>query len=220
LGAGANAATAITINDADLIKEAQVMRALGDKENKVAPRNNSYSQRLAKIVKGLAETDGLDLNFQVYLSNTVNANATPDGSIRVYSGLMDLMNDDELFFIIGHEIGHVKNGDALDAMRVAYIAAGGREATAAAGGTAAALSDSVLGDVLEAVINAQFSQSQESAADVYGYALLLAHKRSPQAGVTALQKLDQLGASGGLLSSHPNSGDRAKAIAALIAQGK
>ena len=30
-----------------------------------------------------------------------------DGTIRVYSGLMDLMTDDELLFVIGHEMGHV-----------------------------------------------------------------------------------------------------------------
>ncbi|MDR1396598.1 MAG: M48 family metalloprotease [Desulfarculales bacterium] len=225
MGAGANAAAAITVTDEDLIKAAQAMRALGDRENKVAPGNNPYNQRLAKIMKGMENADGLKLNFKVYLTNDVNANASPDGSIRVYSGLMDLLNDDELFFVLGHEIGHVKDGDVMDAMRVAYIAAGGREAAAAAGGTVTVLSDSILGDILEAVINAQFSQSQESAADVYGYNLLRQYKRNQQAGVTALQKIDQLGLGGsggllGLLSSHPNAGDRAKAIADLIAQGK
>jgi putative metalloprotease len=220
LGAGSAVVAAATVSDADLIKESQSMRALGDKSSRVASGNDKYAQRLAKIVKGLENHDGLKFNFKVYITNDINANATPDGSIRVYSGLMDMMTDDELFFIIGHEIGHVKNGDALDAMRVAYIAAGGREAAASAGGTTEALSDSVLGDILEAVLNAQFSQSQESAADAYGYALLRQFRRNPQAGVTALRKLDSLGSSGGLLASHPNSAARAQAIAELIAQGK
>lgn len=30
-----------------------------------------------------------------------------DGTIRVNSGLMDVMNDGELRFILGHEMGHV-----------------------------------------------------------------------------------------------------------------
>jgi putative metalloprotease len=113
------------------------MRVLGDKSSRVASGSDKYAQRLARIVKGLENYDGLKLNFKVYITKDINANATPDGSIRVYSGLMDMTADDELFFIIGHEIGHVKNGDALDAMRVAYMSAGWREAAAAAGGRAA-----------------------------------------------------------------------------------
>jgi putative metalloprotease len=35
----------------------------------------------------------------------VNAFATADGTIRIYSGLMEMMTDDELIFVIGHEIG-------------------------------------------------------------------------------------------------------------------
>ena len=218
--AGLGLAAAATISDADLIKESRQMRAVGDSQNKVAPSNNKYAIRLAKLIKGLQNEGGLDLNFKVYITNDINANATPDGSIRVYSGIMDLMTDDELFFILGHEIGHVKNGDAMDAMRVAYSAAAGRSGVAAAGGTVAALSDSVLGDILETVVNAQFSQSQESASDLYGYQMMLKYKRNPQAAVTALQKLDSLGSSGGMFASHPNSADRANAIAQMIKTGK
>ena len=219
VGAGANLAAAVAISDAELKSDARQMRTMGDAQNKVAPNNNKYAQRPARITKGLNNEDGLDLNFKVYITSDINANATPDGSIRVYSGLMDLMNDDELFFIIGHEIGHVKNEDSLNAMRVAYATAGVRTGAGAANNTLADLSDSVLGDLMEAVVNAQFSQSQESDSDLYGYQLLLKYKRNPQAGVTALQKLDSLGASGGFLSSHPNSAERANAIAKLIAEG-
>jgi putative metalloprotease len=43
--------------------------------------------------------------------------ATADGSVRVYSGLMDIMDDNELLAVIGHEIGHVANHDSQDAIK-------------------------------------------------------------------------------------------------------
>jgi len=219
-GAGLDLATAATISDAELKQEAKQMRTLGDAEARVAPAKNKYAKRLAKLTDKLKNEDGLDLNFKVYLTDDINANATPDGSIRVYSGLMDLMDDDELFFVIGHEIGHVAEGHSLDAMRLAYAASGARQGAAAANETAAALSDSALGDILEAVINAQFSQSQESSSDTYGYNLMKKYGRNPESAVSALMKLDSLGASGGFLSSHPNSADRARAIEEKILNNK
>jgi putative metalloprotease len=53
--------------------------------------------------------------------NEVNAFMTADGSVRVYSGLMDIMDDNELFAVIGHEIGHVANHDSRDAIKAAFI---------------------------------------------------------------------------------------------------
>jgi Zn-dependent protease with chaperone function len=30
-----------------------------------------------------------------------------DGSIRIYSGLMEMMDDEKLLFVLGHEMGQV-----------------------------------------------------------------------------------------------------------------
>jgi putative metalloprotease len=62
---------------------------------------------LQGIVAKLGKRDGRTFNFKVYLTREINAFAIADGSIRVFSGLMDLMNDRELLFVIGHEMGHV-----------------------------------------------------------------------------------------------------------------
>ena len=39
---------------------------------------------------------------------------------------MDLMDDDELMSIIGHEIGHVVHADTKHAMKNAYLASAAR----------------------------------------------------------------------------------------------
>lgn len=217
LDAAGDMITAATISNEELIALSRDMRAVGDKENTVAPADNKYAKRLARLTNRFKKEDGLDLNFKVYLTKDVNANATADGSIRVYSGLMDMMTDNELLFIIGHEIGHVKDGDSLDKIRMAYASSGAIKAASASNQAAgAALSGSQLGDLLHTVMNAQFSQKQESDADAYGYRLMRKYKLDTKAAVSALVKLDSLGSSGGVMASHPNSASRAEAVQAMI----
>ncbi|MDR3073681.1 MAG: M48 family metalloprotease [Deltaproteobacteria bacterium] len=214
LSAAGDLYSAATISNDEIIALCKQMREQGDKANKVAAAKDKYAVRLARLTNRFKKEDGLDLNFKVYLTTDVNANATADGSVRVYSGLMDLMTDNELIFVIGHEIGHVAGGDSLDKVRVAYASSGAIKAASASGKAGAALSSTQLGDLLNAVINAQFSQNQESEADAYGYKLMKKYKLDTKAGVSALQKLGGGGTE--LLSSHPGSADRAKAIQAMI----
>jgi len=217
ISAGKDLITAASLSDEEVVNISRQMRAQGDRENKVAPNNNKYAQRLAKLTNKLRNEDGLQLNFKVYLTNQINANASADGSIRVYSGLMDMMTDDELFYIIGHEIGHVKNNDSANAFRVHYASLGAsKAASATVSGSAGGLSTSQLNTLLHNVLNAQYSQSNEYAADAYGYQMMRKYKVNPQAAVSALMKIDNLGKSGGILASHPNSADRATRIAKAI----
>lgn len=215
LGAADDLYTAATISNEELIALSKEMRAEGDKENTIATGKNKYAVRLARLTKRFANEDGLDLNFKAYITPEINANATADGSIRVYSGLMDMMTDNELIFVIGHEIGHVKDGDSLDKIRLAYASSGAIKAAAASNKQAGAvLSQTQLGDLLHAVLNAQFSQKQESDADTYGYNLMKKYKLDTKAAVSGLQKLG--GGPAGIMSSHPGSAERAKAIQAMI----
>ncbi len=62
----------------------------------------------------------MDPNIAAYLTRDVNAFAMADGTIRVYSGLLDLMTDDEVRYVmIGHEIGHVALGRVKSATKAA-----------------------------------------------------------------------------------------------------
>ena len=206
---------AATISNADLIEMSSQMRAEGDKKATVAPKNSKYGKRLARLTDRFKKEDGLNLNFKVYVTKDINANATADGSIRVYSGLMDMMTDNELLFVIGHEIGHVADGDSLDKVRMAYASSGAIKAAAASGGAAGSVLNSAqLGDLLNTVLNAQFSQKQESEADLYGYNLMKKYKIDTKAAVSALKKLG--GGSANIMSSHPGSADRAKVLQNLI----
>ena len=217
IGAVGDAVKGATLSDADVAKLGADAALQFDKQNKVAPRKHVYSARVDKLAAKLANHDGLKLNFKVYLDDNVNAFALPDGSIRIYSGLLDKFNDDELLFVIGHEIGHVKHGHSKKRFKTAYLASAARKGVASGGNAASAVAGSELGGVVEAVVNAQFSQKNELESDGYGFDLLRAKKTNPEAAVTALEKLAKLGGGkGSILSSHPDPKKRAEKLRARI----
>jgi putative metalloprotease len=193
-GAGSDLAKAATLSAEDVKELGKGTAQAMDAKNKVAPAGNPYAKRLDKIVASLRNEAGLSLNYKVYLTNQVNAFACPDGSIRVFSGLMDMMEDDELYFVIGHEIGHVAGGDSADKMKMAYTASGVRKAAGATGGVVGSLSASQLGALGEAFINAQYSQSKEYKADDYGLQLMQKNGKNQQAAGADVMLFDLAGA--------------------------
>ena len=140
LSAGKDVAKAITLSDDDIARLSRESVEWMDAHNPVADDSTSYGARLKRLTEGITEVDGLPLNFKVYLVVDVNAFACGDGSIRVFAALMDLMDDDELMSIIGHEIGHVVHADTKHAMKNAYLASAARNAAGAAEGSALAKS--------------------------------------------------------------------------------
>ncbi len=118
------------------------------------------------------EVDGTPVNYKVYMTSDVNAWAMANGCVRVYSGLMDVMNDNEVEGVLGHEMGHVALGHTRKAMQVAYATVAARTAASSAGGVAEQLSASQVAALGEKLINSQFSQHQESEADNFSYDLL------------------------------------------------
>lgn len=220
LEAGSDAVKGLTLSDADIAKLGAESAVAYDKESKVLPASNKYTQRLAKITSGYTNEDGLKLNYKVYQSDTVNAFALPDGSVRVYTGLMDLMTDDELRFVIGHEIGHVKYGHSKARFKTAYLTQAARKGVASQGSAAGRIASSELGGVVENVIKAQHSQGNELESDQYGLALLKKRGVNPQAAVTSMQKLEKLGggSKNSLTSSHPPSAKRVERLEKAIAK--
>lgn len=216
IGAGTKAVKGATLSDEEVIQySAEACKAL-DAQSPIAPAGNAHAERLAKLTRGLENEDGLDLDFKVYIADDVNAFAMPNGCVRFYTGLMDIASDDEIRGVIGHEIGHVKLGHSKAQMKVALLTRAGREGLAASNSSAADLAASELGGLAENVINAQFSQKEESAADEYGYHFMVKHGYDPNALVTLFERLPS---SDSLLSSHPSSPKRAKKIKKLIERG-
>lgn len=207
--AGRDAVQAATLSDQDVQRFAQQAARLSDSKNRLAEQGSDYARRLERLVGQHLETDGFRFTCRVYLSPEINAFAMADGTIRIYSGLMDMMNDGELRFVIGHEMGHVVRRHIRKKMQMAYAASALRKGIASQGNPAGAIAASQMGGFTESLVNAQFSQQEEREADDYGSAFLQRHAYGPEHAVSALRKLATLGNDHSFLASHPAPGDRA-----------
>ena len=210
--AGLDAVTAITLSD-DAVRElAQQSSTYADSEHVIAPAGNPYANRLSRLVGEHLREDGLTFNYKVYLDDQVNAFAMADGTIRVYSGLMDMLDDGELRFVIGHEMGHVVKEHIRQKMQMALAASAIRKGLASQNSTIGDIARSELGGFVELIMGAQFSQYEEKIADDYGLSFLKEKSYDPYKAVSALKKLATLGSGHTFLSSHPEPGKRAERL--------
>jgi putative metalloprotease len=127
---------------------------------------------------------------------------------------MDRMNDEELLFVIGHEMGHVVEQHIKRKIRLAYASSAVRKAIASQQSEAGEMARSVLGALAENLVNAQFSQQEERSADDYGVRFLKQEGYGAEPAISALTKLATLGGGHSLLASHPAPESRAERLQA------
>ena len=220
IGALGKGAKALTFSDADAAKLAGEAVQYMDTHNTVAGPSDPYTIRLKKIFSKHQNEDGMSLNYKVYKVSDINAFACADGSVRVFSSLMDIMTDDELLGIIGHEIGHVVNKDSRDAVKAAYKREAMMDAASSQSGVVNSLSQSQLGAFTTALLDSKFSRKQESEADEYSYNFMKKHNYKVTALASAFNKFADMEKSSGakrtksekMMSSHPDSGERAAKV--------
>ena len=213
LGGAAKVAQAAMLTDNQMAAYVKEYIDWMDANNPVCPEDDPYTQRLRRLTEGLDAVEGISLNFKVYHVTDVNAFACADGSVRVFSSLMDIMTDEELLGVIGHEMGHVAHKDSKKAFRTALLTSALKDGIASSGGKAAKLTESQLGDLGEALVNARYSQQQERNADDYGYDFLKSSGKNPWAMALSFRRLKQLEEQAGvgkssklnqLFASHPD----------------
>lgn len=218
ISAGTKAVQAFTITDAQMADYVKESVDWMDKNNPVPGESDPYTIRLCKLTEGIKDADGIPLNFKVYLVKDINAFACPDGSVRVFSSLMDIMDDDELMGVIGHEIGHVMKHHSKNQFKNQLLTGALKDAVASTGGKAAALTESQLGTLGESLISAKYSQKQENEADNCGYDFLVSNGRNPWGMVMAFEKLQGMEGNtkqsyiSKMFSSHPETKARIQAM--------
>ncbi|MEO8532267.1 MAG: M48 family metalloprotease [Flavobacterium sp.] len=215
LGAVQKGVASFTLSNADaaaLSKEAVVKL---DAEHVVAPATDGYAIRLNRVFGKHSAGEGYTLNYKVYKVKEVNAFATADGSVRVYSGLMDIMDDNELLAVIGHEIGHVANNDSRDAMRAAYQKEALIDGVSSQSATITSVTDSQLGKIGSALIDSKHSRKQETEADLFSYNFMKKNGYNINAEESAFRILAKMSEGteasfiDQMMSSHPDSKKRA-----------
>lgn len=215
LGSAKKVVDAVSYSDEEMRVFFDQMSEDMDSKNPVAGPDDPYGQRLAALSEGLDSYDGLDLDIKAYLVSDVNAFAMANGTIRVFAGLMDEFTDDEVRYVIGHEIGHVQREHTKKRMQGALQRDAAMSVAGTASGGVKRIASSELGAFFGDVISAQHSQKHERQADDYAFDFMQDNGYDANACVTALEKLQAMGGGGssGLAAwtaTHPSPKSRAK----------
>lgn len=177
-----------------------------------------------KLVKTTAvddpENQSLPWEFTLLDSDVINAFALPGGKVFMSRGLAaKLTNEAELAGVLGHEIGHVMarhtNERFADAIKM-QVGAGLIDAIV--GGNIATTLSNNFGDIALK----SYGRAQESEADTLGVRYMVRANYNPVGQQQVMELLDEVTGKDGrppeFLSTHPDPGKRAKAVAALIAK--
>jgi putative metalloprotease len=206
---GAGVLAAGTLDEKDVRAMSAEAAKEMDAKHKVADASHPYAVRLKRITRGMENYNNMKLDFKVYISDEVNAFAMADGTVRVYSGLLELMPDDQVYAVIGHEVGHVALEHSYEQMRKQILTSTAFKAAASTGGTVGKLTSSQLGAIAFQAVNARFSQEDELEADRYSAKMLHQQGKNPDAMTRAIATLEKKsGSGGGFLSSHPSNSQR------------
>jgi predicted Zn-dependent protease len=180
----------------------------------VISRNTALTRYVDQIGQRLvanASRRNLPYTFQVVEDESVNAFATVGGYVYINTGLLQAAeNEAELASVIGHEIGHIEGKHALKQIRQSAIASG--IAT-----IAGVDRNKIVGLGVELALKRPRSRQDEYDADKRGLNLLTRAGYAQSGMVSFMQKLMSKGSVPTILSTHPNSGDRVKALQKLIA---
>ena len=212
-----------TLSEKDVINESRSAVKYPDSDNKVNSKSAKSSKRLDRLVKRikLPKIEGVKFNFKVYQTepDNLNAFATPDGSIRFHSALMDAMTDDQVLAVIGHEIGHVVEKHSFKQMKKSLLSSAAIRGAASQSSTGAAAYNIGGGELAQKFVNASFSKSDEISADKYALKVLKEAGAKPSAMLEAIEVLkSKYGNGGGMLSSHPSNNKRIKKLKKAIAK--
>jgi len=185
----------------DLARE--VRRQVGfDQEPQTRQMLNEIGGRLAARVAKKSRT----FSFETVKGTEPNAFALPGGFIFVTKSLLELCqwNQDEVAFILAHEMGHVVRGHAMS-----RIISNSAITTASRAAPIRGLFAGWLRRVGVQFLESAYSQELESEADKLGVRLVAAAGYDPQACVQLLSRLAEVSRPAGqfdlgsYFSSHP-----------------
>ncbi|MDY3973743.1 M48 family metallopeptidase [uncultured Veillonella sp.] len=160
--------TVSQLDDTDAGQEASLKKY---KEMTGYYNNAAYQQRAQRILDTLSQSPKVKRSYVVYVNpqDDINAFMAIGRVMSVNKGTMDRMSDDELAYIMSHEIAHGEHKDGVRGLKKklgVQVAVGAATADA---GTASVLLGNIAGQYLS---NQVFSVSQEKNADELGFSIL------------------------------------------------
>lgn len=197
-----------------------------------SPYKNMSEQELNELVNRvgnkLLESNNVQkgVKFVVNTENVVNAYTDIEYAVTVYKGIIDYCsNEDELAFIIGHELGHADQNHVLKSVGANYasnvaIDAVTKGAVNWATGKNAALANiaqkgAQIGSALVATAaRNKYSRSQEYTADSFGIAFMTKAGYNPRYAISIMSKFGENYAD--FWVDHPSTDKRLESMSSYI----
>lgn len=174
---------------------------------------NSYVNCVADAIVAQVPSEVFSGEWEIVVfdDEQVNAFALPGGKIGVYTGLLNVAeNQHQLAAVIGHEVGHVIANHGNERMsQSAVIGVGSEVIGQVLEQQEVAGSSAIMGAIglgVQVGVQLPFSRTHESEADIIGLQLMAKSGFNPAQSVNLWQNMDA--ASSGerpmeLLSTHP-----------------
>ena len=177
-------------------------------------RYNQALNRCGNAIAAVAGENDFEWQFTVLESEEQNAFCLPGGKVAVYTGLLELMNNEaELAFVVGHEIGHAIARHGGERMSWGYLQSLGGQLVSEKWHNEVV--DGIYGTGTQLGVMLPFSRSNESEADYIGLILMSRAGYDPHASVEFWTRFSQDAESGklvNLMSTHPCDSERIRAM--------
>ncbi len=187
------------------------------------PANVGRLNRVAPKVLRAAGEDPSKWDYKVFESKSLNAFALPGNHFAVYTGIMDIMaNDDQLATVVGHEIAHVRanhSGERYSQQVGTSVVLETAQTAVGAGSQTGQLVLGALGLGAQYGVLMPFSRKHELEADKLGIVYM---NRAGYDANEALKFWTKMGQQGGakppeFMSTHPSDTTRIAQIKEIIA---
>jgi predicted Zn-dependent protease len=180
---------------------------------------NSYVNCVSEhIIRALPNGDPADWEVKVFEQDVANAFALPGGKIGVYTGLLDVAeNQDQLATVIGHEVAHVLANHSNERVSTNFVAQSGIQLAQIAVGADTAMKQQLfglLGVGAQVGVILPFGRAQEAEADVVGLELMAKAGFDPREAGKLWQNMQAQGGDSPpeFLSTHPSSERRIREL--------
>ncbi len=194
---------------------------------------NSFVQCVAKAITKNVPSSAHKGEWEVVVfdSAQINAFALPGGKIGVYTGILNVTeNQDQLAAIIGHEVGHVIEHHSNERLSANKLSGMGLAVAAAALNTTDVENKDYLmaglGLGVQYGLVMPYGRSHESEADIVGQDLMARSGFNPKASIKLWQNMSTLsaenskGAPPEWMSTHPSNETRIKQLTQHLVKSK
>ena len=205
---GSDMVKSTAVTDEELNKIAAEDIAKMDKDNDIV--KDQYYKDLLKVMKKIKLPEGVKLDVKVYWSPYLYIFSRSNGAIRVNHGVIEKLDDNELLFIMAHEVGHLLNEDYKKSYRKEHSMYAFEKMLNMGGDSIGGMSNGVLASVTSEMRKSRFQKHEEFNADEFAMMVLRANKVPRKAAVDALELLQYLDAP--ILKMHPTGHERVKNI--------